>query len=92
MPIVQGFDMSAEEARARAVVARLGDRYGTRAQTAVRFALANPDLACVVVGFAEIGHIEEALAGAAMGPLPEEALAQLRDLYAAPPPDATRRP
>ena len=85
MPIVQGFDMAAEEARVRAVFKKLGERYGTRAQTAIRFALANPDLSCVVVGFAEIGHIEEALAGAEMGPLPEEALAALREVYAAPP-------
>jgi L-galactose dehydrogenase/L-glyceraldehyde 3-phosphate reductase len=84
MPIVQGFDMSAEEARVRAVFARLGGRYGTRGQTAIRFALANPDLSCVIVGFAKIGHIEEALAGAALGPLPEEALAALREVYAAP--------
>jgi L-galactose dehydrogenase/L-glyceraldehyde 3-phosphate reductase len=85
MPIVQGFDMAAEEARVRAVFDRLGDRYGTRAQTAIRFALANPDLSCVVVGFAEIGHIEEALAGAELGPLPEEALAALREVYETPP-------
>jgi L-galactose dehydrogenase/L-glyceraldehyde 3-phosphate reductase len=85
MPIVQGFDMAAEEARVRAVFDRLGDRYGTRAQTAIRFALANPDLSCVIVGFAEVGHIEEALAGVEMGPLPEEALAALREIYAAPP-------
>lgn len=85
MPIVQGFDMAAEEARVRAVFDKLGDRYGTRAQTALRFALANPDLSCVIVGFAEVRHIEEALAGAEMGPLPEEALAALREVYAAPP-------
>jgi len=85
MPIVQGFDMAAEEARVRAVFDRLGERYGSRAQTAIRFALANPDLSCVIVGFAEIGHIEEALAGAKMGPLPEEALAALREVYALPP-------
>ena len=66
----------------RVVFKKLGDRYGTRAQTAIRFALANPDLSCVIVGFAEIGHIEEALAGAEMGPLPEEALAALREVYA----------
>jgi aryl-alcohol dehydrogenase-like predicted oxidoreductase len=77
--------MAAEEARVRAVFDRLGDRYGTRAQTAIRFALANPDLSCVVVGFAEIGHIEEALAGAELGPLPEEALAALREVYETPP-------
>jgi D-threo-aldose 1-dehydrogenase len=85
MPIVQGFDMAAEEARVRAVFRKLGERYGTRAQTAIRFALANPDLSCVVVGFAEIGHIEEALGGAGLGPLPEAALAALREVYETPP-------
>jgi hypothetical protein len=31
---------------------------------------------------AELGHLEEALAAAAMGPLPDAALAELRALYA----------
>ena len=72
-----------EEQRARAVFARLGERYGSRAQTAIRFALANPGIACVLVGMAELGHLEEALAAAALGPLPDEALARARELYAA---------
>ena len=38
----------------------------------------------MIVGFAELGHIEEALAGAELGPLPEEALAALREVYARP--------
>ena len=59
----------------------LDERYGTRAQTAIRFALANPDIAGVVVGLAELSHLEEALAAAEMGPLPDEALAELRALY-----------
>jgi aryl-alcohol dehydrogenase-like predicted oxidoreductase len=80
--ITDDADLATEGGRARAVFARLGERYGTRAQTAIRFALANSDLACVVVGMAELGHLEEALAATAMGPLPEEALAELRDLYA----------
>ncbi len=75
-------DLSSEERRARAVVRRLGERYGTRAQAAIRFALANPDIAGVVVGRAELGHLEEAHAAAAMGPLPEDALAGLREVYA----------
>ena len=70
-----------EEERARAVFARLGERYGSRAQTAIRFALANPDISCVLVGMAELAHLEEALAAADMGPLPDEALAELRALY-----------
>jgi aryl-alcohol dehydrogenase-like predicted oxidoreductase len=80
--ITDDADLATEGARARAVFARLGERYGTRAQTAIRFALANPDLAGVVVGMAEPAHLEEALAAAALGPLPEPALAELRDLYA----------
>ena len=70
-----------EEMRARAVWRRLGERYGTRAQTAIRFALADPDIDCVVVGMAELGHLEEALAAAEMGPLPDEALAELGAVY-----------
>ncbi len=72
----------AEDARkARAVFAALGDRYGNRAQTAVRFALANANIACVVIGLAELRHLDEALAAADMGPLPAEALAALDELY-----------
>jgi D-threo-aldose 1-dehydrogenase len=70
-----------EEMRARAVWRRLDERYGTRAQTAIRFALANPRIDCVVVGLAELSHLEEALAAAEMGPLPDEALAELREMY-----------
>ena len=81
-PVTEAADLTTEAVRARAVMARLGDRFGSPAQTALRFALANPDLACVVVGMAEIGHLEEALAAAAMGPLPAAAMAELDALYA----------
>ena len=75
-------NLPAEERRAQAVVHELGERYGTRAQSAIRFALANPDISCIVVGLAELGHLEEALAAAEMGPLPADALAALREVYA----------
>lgn len=82
VPMMASADLPSEEARARAVFARLGERYGTRAQTALRFALANPDISGILIGLAELAHLEEALAAAAMGPLPEDALAELRELYA----------
>jgi L-galactose dehydrogenase/L-glyceraldehyde 3-phosphate reductase len=72
-----------EEQRARAVFERLGERYGSRAQTALRFALANPDISCVLVGMAELAHLEEALAAAEQGPLPEDALRALGEVYQA---------
>jgi L-galactose dehydrogenase/L-glyceraldehyde 3-phosphate reductase len=83
VPMMPEADLSSEERRARAVFARLGERYGTHAQTAIRFALANPDIAGIEVGMAELSHLEEALAAAEMGPLPDEALATLREVYSA---------
>ena len=72
-----------EERRARAVFKALGNDYGSRAQTAIRFSLANPDIACVIFGLAELSHLEEALGAAEVGPLPQQALAELEHIYAA---------
>lgn len=74
--------LEVETQRAHAALAALGTGHGTRAQTALRFSLANPDLACVVIGLAEPSHLEEAIAAEAMGPLPAEAIAKLEAVYA----------
>ncbi len=79
--IAQATELPTEERRARAVFAKLEDQYGTRAQTALRFVLGNPDVACAIVGLAETAHLEEALAGEAQGPLPRAALDALEKLY-----------
>jgi L-galactose dehydrogenase/L-glyceraldehyde 3-phosphate reductase len=80
--VTQDSDVAAEERRAQAAFAALGERHGTRAQTALRYVLANPDLACAIIGLAEPAQLEEALAGEAMGPLPDEALQALEGVYA----------
>lgn len=41
--------------------------------------LTNPDVACAIIGMAEPSHLEEALAGAALGP--PAALNVLEKLY-----------
>ncbi len=76
-------DIEIEAKRARAVFAVLGDEYGNRAQTALRFVLSNPDISCAVFGLAEFAHLEQALAAQSMGPLPAAALRKLEPLYAA---------
>ena len=81
--ITRASEVATEEGRARAAFAALGDAHGTRAQTALRFVLTNPDVSCAIVGMAEPAHLEEALAGAALGPLPQPALDALERLYAA---------
>ncbi len=74
--------LEVETKRAHAALAALGTGHGTRAQTALRFSLANPDLACVVIGLAELSHLEEAIAAEAMGPLPKEVIEKLEPVYA----------
>jgi D-threo-aldose 1-dehydrogenase len=81
--ITQASDVTTEERRARAVIEALGTRYGTRAQTALRFVLTNPDIACAVIGLAESAHLEEALAAEDLGSLPDEAMQTLEQVYAA---------
>lgn len=74
-------DIESEERKARVVFDALGDEHGTRAQVALRFALSNPMVSCVVIGVAETFHVTEAIAAVDMGPLPQSALDTLDNLY-----------
>ena len=80
--LTENSELEVETKRAEAALAVLGKGYGSRAQTALRFSLANPDLACVVIGLAEPSHLEEAIAAEAAGPLPAAAIARLEAVYA----------
>ena len=51
------------------------------ARRALRYVLTNPDIAGAIFGLAELAHLEEALAGEALGPLPQPALSALEKLY-----------
>ena len=51
------------------------------AQTAIRFGLSNPGVSAVLVGFAQLEHIDEAVAAATKGPLPDAVLQKLDRLY-----------
>ncbi len=77
IPITANADMAAEEARARAAQAALGERAETRAQTAIRFGLAHEAVSTVVFGVADMGQVHEALAAPGLGPLEADALARL---------------
>lgn len=74
-------DVPTEERRAESVFGALGDDHGSRAQAALRFVLANQDIACAVIGMAELQHLEEALAAADMGPLSDDVLSRLAPVY-----------
>lgn len=74
-------DLDIEAKRADAIHAALGPDYGSKAQRAIRFSLANPDLSCVIFGAAEMAHLTDALAAAEMGPLPQEAMAKIQAVW-----------
>ena len=80
-PLTPGDTVETETEKARAIFALLGNDYGTSAQTALRFALAEEKIATTVLGLASIDHLQEALAGASMGPLPMDAMERIRAAY-----------
>jgi L-galactose dehydrogenase/L-glyceraldehyde 3-phosphate reductase len=59
----------------------LNDEEGTIVQKAIRFALANPGVSGVLVGFGKLEHIGEAVGAVEIGPLPDSALRRLDDLF-----------
>jgi len=74
-------DADSEARMADAVFTALAEAHGSRAQTAVRFALSSRDVATAIVGLAEPSHLDEAVAAAKMGPLPAAALQRLEAFY-----------
>src|SRR5262245_58555054 len=75
-------DLDNEMRCAAAVHQVLGLNYGTPAQAALRFVLGNRDIATRVVGISSFLDLNDALLAVEQGPLPAEALAQLKELWA----------
>lgn len=80
--VTRDTDLDREQAHARLLFERLGDAHGTRAQTAIRYALTNPELSTLVVGVATLEQLDEALVSIGAGPLPESVMAQITAAYA----------
>jgi aryl-alcohol dehydrogenase-like predicted oxidoreductase len=60
----------------------LGSDYGSPAQAALRFVLANQDFATRVIGITELGQLDAALDAVTKGPLPMAAVSGLEALWA----------
>ena len=80
--MTSGTDMANEIRCAAAVRSALGAGYGSPAQAALRFVLANRDFATRVIGITEIAQLDAALAAVAQGPLPTAAVSKLEALWA----------
>jgi hypothetical protein len=70
-------DPTTETARAQKVLGKFGCRYGSRAQSALRSGLSNPEASCAIMTLLEPARREEALTGEALGPLPRDAIGML---------------
>lgn len=80
-PITANSTAEAEEARVAEVWKILGPEYGTPAQAALRFGLSEPALSTIVVGLAELDHLDQVLAAEAAGPLPDSVRPALEGLW-----------
>mgnify|MGYP001193516083 CR=1 FL=1 len=80
-PLTQGSEIDVEEARARAMFAGIGEVGGTRAQTALRFALANEDVSAAVMGLSDSDQLLEALEVEEMEALAQQVLENLSRLH-----------
>jgi len=84
IPITANSDDAAEARRAEVLRAALTPEDGDAATAAIRFALSIPEVSGVVVGLAELAHLEAALEAERRGPLPAARLEALEAVWADP--------
>ena len=82
-PIGSGRDYGQDQARADGFRFLQQEGYvGGMVEASLRFALGNAGVSSVLVGYSSLEHLEQAVAFAARGPLPPEALARLPEVWA----------
>jgi len=81
--LTENSELDVETERARSALAAIGEGHGERAQVALRYGLANGDFSAIIVGMAELEHLELAIAAAEAGPLPPDAIERLEPVYEA---------
>ena len=81
-PIGSGRDYSQDQARADGFRFLLQEGYvGNLVEASLRFALGNPGVSSVLVGYSSLEHLEQAVEYAARGSLPPEATARLPEVW-----------
>ena len=82
-PIGSGRDYGQDQARAEGFRFLVREGHTTSlVEASLRFALSNPGVSSVLVGYSSMEHLEQAVQYASNGPLPPEALARLPDVWA----------
>ena len=82
-PIGSGRDYGQDQARAEGFRFLVWEGHtASLVEASLRFALSNPGVSSVLVGYSSMEHLEQAVQYASNGPLPPEALARLPDVWA----------
>jgi aryl-alcohol dehydrogenase-like predicted oxidoreductase len=81
-PIGSGRDYDQDQSRAEGFQFLQQEGYtGSLVEASLRFALTNPGVSSVLVGYSSLEHLEQAVEIAATGPLPAEAMARLPEVW-----------
>ena len=82
-PISSGRDYSEDVDRTSSLKFLIQDGYaGSMVEAAVRFAMSKKEVSTVLVGYSSLEQLEQAAGYVAKGPLPEEALRRLPEVWA----------
>ena len=82
-PIGSGRDYGQDQARADGFRFLVREGYAhSLVDASLRFALGNPGVSSVLVGYSSMEHLEQAVASAGRGPLPPDAVARLPEVWA----------
>ena len=77
-PIGSGRDFQQDESRAEQFAYLVDEGFADdMPEASIRFALSNPGVSTVLVGYSDMHHLEKSVQYAAKGPIPTEALARL---------------
>ena len=83
-PIGSGRDYDQDQSRAEGFRFLLQEGYtDSLVEASLRFALTNPGVSSVLVGYSSLEHLDQAVEIAALGPLPAEAMARLPQVWSA---------
>jgi len=80
IPVTEVIDIKEEERRVKKIYDIFGSKYGSKAQFAIRYGLANENINCIALGLASLQHLKSALDAVEMEGLPEDILKEILTL------------
>jgi len=80
IPVTHVIDRKEEERRVKKIFQLAGEKYGNRAQFALRYGLSSNKIQSLIVGMASLEHLENSIQAVKMGPLPDSLLKDISEL------------